>query len=249
LRDDDLLRARAAGFDVVITRVTDDIGIIGMMGPASRAMLESLTKDDLGPWMSVRQITVAGVPVRAMRLSYVGELGWELHAPADRTAELFLALEAAGKPHGAGLFGAYAMNAMRIEKGYPAWGSDFTTERTPAETGMGFLVKPAHAFIGRDEVVRRSAEDKRWDLVMLEIEPGQVDPYFSHGIWQGDRCVGVVTSAAHGHRTGKTLALAYLRDRHARDGLTVEVLGQKRGAVILDRPAFDPGNKRQKEQG
>ena len=249
LRDDDLLRARAAGFDVTIARVTDDIGIIGLMGPASRAILASLTTDDLGQWMSVHQISVAGIPVRAMRLSYVGELGWELHAPAARTAELFLALEAAGKPHGVGLFGAYAMNAMRIEKGYPAWGSDFTTERTPAETGMGFLVKPAHSFIGRDEVVRRGAEETRWDLVMLEIEAGEMDPYFSHGIWQGERCVGVVTSAAYGHRTGKTLALAYLRDRHAREGLTVEVLGHRRGAVILDRPAFDPDNKRLKEQG
>ncbi|MBL9074054.1 FAD-dependent oxidoreductase [Tabrizicola sp.] len=247
-RDDDLLRARSAGFEVTITRVSDAISILGLMGPAARQILQSLTPDDLGSWMSVRLTTVAGIPVRALRLSYVGELGWELHAPADRTADLFLALELAGKPHGLGLFGAYAMNAMRIEKGYPAWGSDFTTERSPAETGMGFLIKPDHDFIGREALLRRMDDPRRWDLVQIEIATADVDPYFSHSIWQGDRCVGVVTSAAYGHRTGKTLALAYLRDREARDGLTVEVLGQRRAATVLDRPPFDPDNTRLKDR-
>lgn len=244
MRDDDLLRARAVGFDVTVARVTDDLAVIGLMGPNSRAILERLTADPVGPWMSVRQMMIAGIPVRAMRLSYIGELGWELHVAADRAAELFLALEQSCKPGEIGCFGSYAMNAMRLEKGYAAWGSDFTTERTPAETGMGFLVKPDHDFVGRDALLRRMAEDDRWDMVLLELEPGGADPYYAHGLWQGDRCVGVVTSAAYGHRTGKVLALAYLRDRRAREGLEVEVLGKRRGARILSRPPFDPENLR-----
>src|SRR5690606_365373 len=244
MRDDDLLRARAEGFDMTVSRVTDDWAVIGLMGPASQAILERLTDDPVGPWMSVRQMTVAGIPVRALRLSYVGELGWELHVAADRAAELFLALEAAGKPEGIGCFGAYAMNSMRLEKGYPAWGSDFTTERTPAETGMGFLVKPDHDFIGREALLRRMADPARWEMVLLEIEPGAREPYYAHSIWQGAACVGIVTSAATGHRTGKVLALAYLRDRSARDGLEVEILGTRRKARILERPPFDPDNLR-----
>lgn len=244
MRDDDLLRARAQGFDVTVSRVTEDLAVIGLMGPASQAILERLTADPVGPWMSVRQMTAAGIPVRALRLSYIGELGWELHVPADRAAELFLALEQAGQPEGIGCFGAYAMNAMRLEKGYPAWGSDFTTERTPAETGMGFLVKPDHDFIGREALLRRMAEENRWEMVLLELEDGEADPYYSHGLWRGEACVGVITSAAYGHRIGKVLALAYLRDRHAREGLEAEVLGRRRGARILTEPPFDPQNLR-----
>lgn len=246
MRDDDLLCARAAGFDVMILNVTEDLAVIGLMGPASQAILERLTTDPVGPWMSVRQMTIAGIPVRALRLSYVGELGWELHVAADAAATLFLALEDAGKPEGIGCFGAYAMNAMRLEKGYPAWGSDFTTERTPAETGMGFLMKPDHDFIGREALLRRMAAEDRWEMVLLELDEGEADPYYSHGIWQGERCVGIITSAAYGHRTGKVLALAYLRDRHAREGLEAEVLGKRRGARILTEPPFDPQDLRMK---
>ncbi|WP_112310611.1 GcvT family protein [Pseudogemmobacter bohemicus] len=249
MRDDDLLRARMPGFDIEIRRVSDDFAVIALMGPAAPAILARLSQDPLGPWMSVRQITVAGIATRALRLSYIGEAGWELHVPAARAAELFLALEAAGQPEGIGCFGSYAMNAMRLEKGYPAWGSDFTTERTPAETGMGFLVKPDHDFPGREALMARMADPKRWEMVLLEVEPGAAEPYYSHSVWQGTACIGVVTSAATGHRTGKVLALAWLRDRQAKDGLEVEILGTRRKARILERPPFDPDNLRLRGAG
>ncbi len=247
--DEDLLRARADGFDVTITRVTDDFGVLGLMGPKSRDVLSALTDADLGsgfPWLSVREIEVAGIPVRALRVSYVGELGWELHVNAADMPALFDAVEEAGKPHGLGFFGAYAMNAMRLEKGYRAWGGDFTTERSPAETGVGFMIKMDHDFVGKDALAARMRAEDRWDMVLLDLDTTDVDPYYAHGVYQGDRVVGIVTSAAFGHRTGKTLALAYLRDRSARDGLSVEVLGQSRTAVILDQPPYDPGNSRLK---
>ena len=247
--DADLLVERSAGFDVTIANVTESFGVLSLMGPRSRDVLGQLTTSDLGadfPWLSVREIDVAGIPVRALRVSYVGELGWELHVPSDRLEDVFLALEAAGKPYGLAFFGAYAMNAMRLEKGYRAWGSDFTTERTPAETGAGFLIKMNHEFVGKAALADRMSADDRWDMVLLEIEGGDVDPYYAHGVVQGDAVVGIVTSAAFGHRTGKTLALAYLRDRSAREGLSVEILGRKRAAKILDEPPFDPSNTRMK---
>src|SRR5690606_11831621 len=99
-------------------------------------------------------------------------------------------------------------------------------------------------FIGREALLKRMAAEDRWDMVLLEIDPAETDPYYSHGVWQGDRCVGVVTSAAYGPRTGKVLALAYLRDRKAREGLEVEVLGTRRKARILTEPPYDPNNLR-----
>ena len=247
--DDDLLHARAEGFDVSITRVTEDFGVLGLMGPKSRIVLADLTDSDLGPtfpWLSVREIEVAGISVRALRVSYVGELGWELHAKAADLPALFDAVETAGQPHGLGFFGSYAMNAMRMEKGYRAWGADFTTERTPAESGAGIMIKMDHDFIGKDALVQRMDSEDRWEMVLLNMDTTDVDPYYAHGVYQGSRVVGIVTSAAYGHRTGKTLALAYLRDRTAREGLRVEVLGQMRGAEVLDHPPYDPGNKRMK---
>ena len=248
--DEDLLRDRAQGFDASVTCVTEDFGVIGLMGPKSRDVLGASTGADLGtgfPWLSVREIVVAGIPVRALRVSYVGELGWELHVAADRMRELFLAIEEAGKPHGLGFFGAYAMNAMRLEKGYRAWGVDFTTERTPAETGAGFLIKMDHDFVGKDALAKRMEADDRWEMVLLDIENGEVDPYYAHGVIRNERVVGIVGSAAYGHRTGKTLALAYLRDRTARDGLEVEILGRRRRAQILPQVPFDPTNARMKQ--
>lgn len=246
-RDEDHLSARAAAFDVTIRNVTEEIGVLGVMGPRSRDLLALMTEDAFGPWLSVRNMTVANVPVRALRVSYVGELGWELHGPADRMGALFDAVEDAGRAFGLMPFGAYAMNAMRLEKGYRAWGAEFTTERSPLETGAGAFVKPAHDFTGRQAIEQRKTDPARWDMVLMELEPGEVDPFYAHGVYQHNLCVGIVTSAGFGHRTQKVLALAYLRDRDARDGLSVDVLGQRRGARILDTPPFDPHNLRMKD--
>ncbi|MEL7259370.1 MAG: aminomethyltransferase family protein, partial [Pseudomonadota bacterium] len=242
--DNDLLRARSSGMDVEIANRTEDLSVIGLMGPKSRNVLATLTQDELGSWLSVREITLAGKQVRALRVSYVGELGWELHVARDEAVAVFEALDVAGRPYGIGLYGAYAANAMRLEKGYRAWGSDLTTERSPLEAGLGYLVRhEGRDFVGRDAMLARQ-EAAPWDMVLLEIEAGDVDPFYAHGLWQGARSVGVVTSGAYGHRTGKVLALAYLRDATAREGLSVDILGQRRVARILDHPPYDPENER-----
>ncbi|MDE2383467.1 MAG: GcvT family protein [Alphaproteobacteria bacterium] len=246
--DFDLLRARAAGMDVIITNRTDELAAIGLMGPRAADVLGQLTDAKLGadfPWLSAREISLAGVKALALRVSYVGELGWELHLPCADALKLFLALEEAGKTYGLGHYGAYAANSMRLEKGYRGWGSELTTERTPLENGLGFLVKTeGRSFIGRDAMLKRQPG---WDMVLLEIDTeGRVEPFYSHTVFAQGRPVGVVTSGAYGHRVRKSLALAFLREPEHREGLSVKLLGRERPARILQSPPYDPQNLRLK---
>lgn len=246
--DFDLLKTHAAKHDVRLRNVTEEIGVIGLMGPDARAVLASLCNDDLGdgfPWLSLREITVAGITLRALRVSYIGELGWELHASATDLPRLFDALEEAGSPFGIGYYGAYAAGSMRLEKGYRAWGGDLTTERTPEEAGLGRLIRTdGRDFPGRDALLQRMDKPDRWEMVLLSVESGTLDPFYAHTVRHNGEPVGIVTSGAHGHRTGLTLALAYLRTRGLREGLTVDILGQRFAARVLDRPPFDPENTR-----
>ncbi|MEL7464761.1 MAG: FAD-dependent oxidoreductase [Pseudomonadota bacterium] len=236
--DLDLLTARAAGFDVEVANVTEEIAVIGVMGPKAQDALADLA--DM-PWLTVREAIVEGAPVRALRVSYIGEAGWELHVAADEAAALFTRLERIARPLGLGYYGAYAANSMRLEKGYRGWGADLTTERSPLEAGLVAFVRPDL----RENLVR----DGAWDMVLLEIEIADVDPFYAHTVWRGGRPVGIVASGAYGHRTGKALAFAYLREPDARDELTVSILGDARPATILDEAPYDPLNTRLKSGG
>ncbi|MEL7470747.1 MAG: FAD-dependent oxidoreductase [Pseudomonadota bacterium] len=231
--DLDLLQSCAKGFDVQVSNVTENLAVIGVMGPKAAEVLSELI--DM-PWLTVRETHIGTVPVRALRVSYIGESGWELHLATEQAAELFKKLEASAKPHGLGFYGAYAANSMRLEKGFRGWGSDLTTERSPLEAGLNAFVRADL----RDSLSR----DAEWDMVLLDIASGDVDPFYAHTVWQADRPVGIVTSGAYGHRTGKILALAYLREPTAREGLTVSILGQHRAATILAEPPYDPTNIR-----
>ncbi|MEM9228243.1 MAG: FAD-dependent oxidoreductase [Pseudomonadota bacterium] len=229
--DLDLLRRAAADFDVAVSDVTEDLAVIGVMGPNAPEVIPELA--DM-PWLTVREATVDDLPVRALRVSYIGEAGWELHVTPAHALALFIALEDRATPYGLGFYGAYAANSMRLEKGYRGWGSDLTTERSPLEAGLTPFV--------RTELRDGLARENPWDMVLLEIETGEIDPFYAHTLWQSDRPVGIVTSGAYGHRTGKVLALAYLRDPSVRTGLTVSILGRHRAAAILTTPPFDPDN-------
>ncbi len=234
----DLLHNRAGGFNLEIANVTEDFAVIGVMGPQAAAILPELS--DM-PWLTARETKLADIPVRALRASYIGESGWELHVPRANAVRLFTVLEQAAQPCGLGFYGAYAANSMRLEKGYRGWGSDLTTERSPLEAGLTAFVRPTL----RNALVRETS----WDMVLLEIAAGEADPFHAHTLWQDGRPVGIVTSGAYGHRTGKVLALAYLQEAPAREGLTVSILGQHRAATILRQPPFDPENTRLKTRG
>ena len=247
--DADVLEAHAAAFDVNVTNVTDKMAVIGLMGPKALDVWQSLTATDPAefPWLTVQSVKVDGIAARAMRVSYIGEAGWELHVPVADATKLFAKIETAATPFGLGYYGAYAANAMRLEKGYRGWGSDLTTERSPIEAGLSAFVKTTgRVFGGRDALVDRPND---WDMVLLEIEGGEVDPFYSHCLWHGDAPVGMVTSGAYGYRTGKVLALANLRDATAREALQVSILGTMRRARILERPPFDPDNQRLRTEG
>ncbi|MEI4194403.1 GcvT family protein [Roseovarius sp. E0-M6] len=233
--DVNLLIRTAKRFDVTVKNVCNELAVIGVMGPKSPDVLPELANM---PWLSAQLTVLAGVPVRALRVSYIGECGWELHVAKAQAVALFTQLEGIAKPHGLGYYGAYAANSMRLEKGYRGWGSDLTTERSPLEAGLQPFV--------RKELRPDLTGENAWDMVLLEIEAGEIDPFYAHGLWQGDKTVGIVTSGAYGHRTGKVLALAYLREVTARDNLTISILGQHRKAVILPRPPYDPDNARMK---
>ena len=233
--DWDVLRSMSDG--VELKDVTEDIAVIGLMGPRAKTVLTACTDDSLDfPWLSCGRIFVAGHAATALRVSFVGEFGWELHVPAAAAPDVYVALAAAGRPHGIGYYGLYAANSMRLEKGYRAWGTDLTTERSPVEAGLNAFIKaPSHAITSRTN---------DWEMVLLEIEDPEAHPFYAHGVWQGGRSVGIVTSAAYGHRVGKSLALAYLRDRQARENLEAEILGRRVPVRILNRPPFDPDNAR-----
>ena len=264
--DEDVLRRHAASFtDIEVTNRTEHLGVLGLMGPQARTVLGAVTDadldDDAFPWLSARTIRVGGVRARALRVSWVGECGWELHVEMADLASLHETLCAAGEPVALRPFGAYAMNSLRLEKGYRAWGADLTTERTPIEAGLGHLVRTdGREFTGREALLARAAGADAWRMVLLSMEPdGDADPFYAHTVWKGAHPVGIVTSGAPGHRTGTVLALAYLRPEAAetagdelqgdtlqggKDTLEVSVLGRRHAARVLDAPPFDPADSR-----
>ncbi|WP_036744572.1 FAD-dependent oxidoreductase [Paracoccus sp. N5] len=248
-RDEDLLRHLAQRFDVTLRNVTEDYGAIAVMGPKSRELLSRLGDSDLSdtafPWLSVQRIQVAQIAVIALRMSYVGELGWELHIPRDHTVTVFRALEEAGRDLGLGYYGAFAADSMRLEKGYRAWGSDLISERTPCEAGLDALVSvERRVFTGRDALLARRTSPDHWSMALVSVEGVEQPPFFGHPVKFGDRVVGLVTSGAYGCRTGLMLALCYFRSPLPDREMTIEILGQDYPARMLDTVPFDPGNGR-----
>ena len=237
--DEDLLRRRAAGFEVAIADLTAERGVFGIMGPNAEALLQSLCDDDLSAnaiaRFGARRVRLGGVAVDLLRVSYVGTAGFELHHASDEQAALLARLLDAGKAFELGFYGAFAMNSMRLEMGYRAWGADLTTERTPLEAGLDHLVKTdGRDFIGRDALLARAARDDRWSMHLLELDSGEVDPFYLHPVLRDGEAVGIVTSGAFGHRTARAVALAYFRQPvNRKDPLEVEILGRPASARIV----------------
>ena len=231
--------------------VTDSTGILAVTGPRARDVLAPLTSADLSNdafrWLTAAEIEVAGVPCLALRVSYVGELGWELHCGLDRLADLYDAVVAAGEPHGMVHFGSYAMNVMRIEKGYKAWGSELTTEITPIEARIERFVDLSRPFMGRDAVVARrdQAEPLSMVLVYCEVDATDNDVRGNEPAFDGDgNVMGIATSGTWGHTIGRSLAFVYVAPEFEAPGSTFELdlLGERRNATVLPAPAYDPAN-------
>ena len=247
--DLDVLRSRALGCQVEIKPVARERSILSLAGPSASALLRDVTDCDLSQygirWLSGGEIQVAGVTCLALKVSYTGENGWELHIPQSGAEQVFASLVNAGQQYGLGYFGAYAVDSMRLEKGFRAWGMDLTTERTPLEAGLGRLVKTDNRkFIGRDALLRRSESANRWCMKLFAIQSDDVDPFYLHSVYQGEQVVGIVTSGAHGHRTGQSLALVYLTQKAEIEAgeFEIQVIGDRYRATMLEDSPYDPKN-------
>lgn len=226
-------------------------GALMVMGPKSRALLETLTDADLGPeampWMSVSEITVAGISLTAMRISYVGELGWELHMASSDLPSVYAALWDQGERFGLADFGSHALNAMRIEKGYHGWGVDFGIEYTVFDAGLsGFVASSKPDFVGREAVLAQRDQAPEWNFAGFVVDGADADPLPSDPILSDGAVIGYVTSGTEGYRIGQRLALGYVKGGMANLGrrVEIEILGVPRAAIVSPMPFYDPTNER-----
>jgi dimethylglycine dehydrogenase len=252
LRDLDLLmQSVRSGEAVHIENVSESRGVLVLSGPRARDVLGPLTDANLGnetfPWLSARDITVAGHPLRALRVSYVGELGWELHPPIASMGAVYEALWSGGQAFGIANYGLYAVNSMRIEKSYKAWSTELTNELTLPEADMSRFVNLSKGeFVGRSATLAPSTRPLK--IVNLEVDATDTDARGGEPVLVADRCIGVTTSGAYGHRVRKSLAFACVPPSFAAPGSVVDILiqGERRAATVLQHPAFDPDNTRMK---
>ncbi|MBT8476413.1 MAG: FAD-dependent oxidoreductase, partial [Alphaproteobacteria bacterium] len=220
-------------------------------GPMARDLLQRLTNQSLAnedfPFLHSRRITVAGIELVAIRVSFTGDLGWELHCPAEHQVALYQALLDAGREVGAGPVGSRALMSLRLEKGYGSWGREYSPEYWPQESGLARLIELDKNFLNKDRYLEVADNPPRELLSILSIEAETADASGGEPIFLPDGTpAGQVTSGAYGYHVGQSLALGYLKAGLAGPGDTVEVaiLGQPHRATVLSEPPFDPDGTR-----
>jgi len=232
---------------VTLRNITDDWMGFSVSGPASRAILERLTHDDVSdkafPFLAVRMMDVGTARAVVGRISLTGELGYEVAVSTNQHRTLLRQLREVGGESGLRLIGDRAIDSLRLEKAYGIWNAEFTQAYTPGMSGLDrFVAFDKDDFIGREAALREREEAVAQQLVLLEVDAGDADASADDGIWIGDRRVGFVTSGAYGHHVKKSLALAYV-DRDAIESaadLDVFVVGEARTARILPEAPYDP---------
>jgi len=220
----------------VLTDVTSSETVLAVMGPRSRALLTRLTDADLSneafPYLASRQIWLASAPVRAARITYVGELGWELYVPTEFAAGVYDAVVAAGEDLGLRHAGYHAMDSLRIEKAYRSWGHDLGGEDTPLEAGLGFAVRldKKMPFLGRDALLAQRDTTLRRRLVVFALDDPEPLLYHDEPIWRDGALVGRITSGAYGHTIGRAIGLGYVTDA---DGVSEELVATGRWEIEI----------------
>ena len=248
-----------AGLDVAIDDVTEDFGTLSLMGPKARTVLEKVTDADVSnaafPFGHVREIAIAGAAVRALRVTYVGELGWELHVPIEATGDVFDALMAAGAEHAIRPVGYRALESLRLEKGYRAWSSDITPNDTPFEAGLGWAVKLRKNtdFVGRRALEAAAGQPLKKRFAGFTVDDPDIVLLGRETILRDGQPVGYLTSGGYGYTLGKSIGYGYVRNA---DGVTDEFLAgghyelvvamQTVPAVVHLEPMFDPKAERVK---
>ena len=232
--------------------LTDSIGVFVVAGPRARDLLQGLSDSDFSnaafPFLNAREVELAGVPLKAMRVNYVGELGWELHHPIERQNELFDALFEAGASLDLQPFGIRAMDAMRLEKSYRMIGTELSIEYSAYESVLDRFVFPDKGdFLGREALLASQARGADYLLVTLEVQEAEdADALGNNALTVNGELIGRATSGGYGFRVDKSLALGMVRPERAAPGarMEIDILGQRRPAVVVPESPFDPANER-----
>jgi 4-methylaminobutanoate oxidase (formaldehyde-forming) len=241
----------------IATNVTSAMAVISIMGPRSRELLQKLTPADLSnaafPFASSREIEMGFAIVRASRISFVGELGWELYIPTEFALGIYDEIVAAGKSFDLVHAGYHAMNSLRLEKAYRHWSHDVTDEDSPLEAGLGFAVKfdKEGGFIGRDALLAQREKGLTKRLLQFMLSDPEPLLYHNEPIWRGDEIVGHITSGMYGHTLGGAIGLGYVASADGESAKSIaaaayeiEVAGKRIKARTSIRPMYDPDNQR-----
>ncbi len=220
-------------------------------GPRARDLLQRVTGADVSnrafPFLSVREIEVGLIPATVCRVTYTGDLGYEIYAPSTYQAALYETLAETGRDLGLRPFGMRAMMSLRLEKSFGSWLREFKPDYTPAETGLDrFVCFDKDAFIGRDAALRERDEGPKRRLVTLVVDAADADVWADEPIWKDGEVVGFVTSGGYAHYVGKSVALGFVPTAMAEDGarFEIEILGERRAATLVAEPLFDPRGER-----
>lgn len=236
---------------VTIENVTTRYGTLVLAGPRTREVLAKLTETDLSnaafPFLTMQEILVGNYPTMALRIGFVGELGWELHHPIEYQRGLYEAVMEAGAEFGITNFGLRALVSLRLEKGYIMLGGELSSERTPLEAGLDrFVDFNKGDFIGRQALVNLKEKGLAQKLALLTVDAGDADCIGDEPVFLGDKIVGRVASGGYGHVVGHSLASGYLDVAVADPGtqLEIPVFGERRRAQVVSSPLYDPKNER-----
>ncbi len=235
---------------VQVEDVTSSLACIGLWGPAARQILQPLTSTDISnqafPYMTARQLAVGSVPCFALRVTYVGELGWELYCPSEFGLRLWDTIWDAGRGHGLNAGGYKAVDSLRLEKGYRVWGADIGPENNPYEAGLGFTVKLDKGnFIGRDALLKAREAQPETRLACLVLDDPRSVALGSEPVRIAGEVTGRVTSGGYGYAVGRSIAYAYVpATAHAGTAVEVEIFGTWVPGSVAEEPLFDPKGAR-----
>ena len=243
--------------DATVTDVTHAYGVVGVMGPNSRKLLNELTDADLSlkafPFSSAQWQSIANTNVLMIRITYVGELGWELHARMDQIQGVFDAVQSVGKKYDLTHAGFYSINSLRMEKAYRAWGAEISIGDTPYEAGLGFMVKldKATNFIGKEALLRQKATGVKRRLASFVVEDPDVMLWGGERIFRDGKLMGTTTSGYYGFTLGRAIAFGYVKSddlitpEYVTGGkYTIDFAGKQYPAKALLQPPFDPKNEK-----
>jgi len=235
--------------------VTTAVGVLGVMGPHSRQLLSRVTDADLTntafPFGTAQSISVGWATVRAIRITYVGELGWELHVPSEQMASVYDTLVKAGEDLGITNAGHYAINSLRLEKGFRAWGAELSPDDTPLEAGLSFAIEWNKPFIGREALLKQKQSGWKRQLAIFVLQDPEPVLWGSEPILRDGKPVGYTTSGSYGHTVGGAIGMGYVKNEAGVNAdfiksgrYEININGRLHPATVHLRAPYDPERKR-----